>query len=266
MFRRISVAKAMQQRPPSLSNSPAAPLTKEIVKSHLQGGHDAAKWFSWLIDDCLAGFGKKLDQPWDETQHERLFQLSGLYGQIVHEHPYTDILGLTYQELASNYGRKGLGQYFSPDEIARLMAQMTFDRALFEKQEVVRFSEPTAGSGVMVLAFMRTVIQDNPDWMRKLSVTMVDLDKVCVKMSVLQVLANNLIHQANLGEIRALHGNSLGNRQNLALFYHASTPDYDKAAARQVENNQKEAEGNESISSNSSKNSDISPLKSLEQI
>ena len=156
-----------------------------------------------------------------------------LYARCIQDAPFADILGMVYQSLASNYGTKALGQYFTPEPLANMMAKMTYNQQIFENQHAVRFSEPASGSGIMVLSFMKTVFEDSPDYMKKLSVTVVDLDVTCVKMSVLQVLANNLIHQLNLGEIKAFQGNSLGDPAKLNSFYHASTPEFDALMEKQ---------------------------------
>lgn len=205
-------------------------LLKEIIASHNHEGHSATRWFVWMLDDCLASFGKRLLEPWTEKQNEHLFALGGQYSRAVFENPFQDVLGIIYQELATSYGKKGMGQYFTPDSIAMMMAKIQYDSKIFEKKGAVTVYEPTAGSGVMLLGFMRNIMMQNPEFLRKLSLTAIDLDLICVKMTVLQVLANNLIHKGNLGEVKVFHGNSLGNPEDLSLFFHASTPEFDKLA------------------------------------
>ncbi len=219
-----------RKTPSSLSTATESEraLSKAVFDSDLTLGHRAVDWFNWLVDDCLANFGKRLEQPWEKKQNDHLFELGKLYGKAVVENPFKDILGSIYQELASNFGKKGMGQYFTPNSLAGMMTAINYNRAHFENQEVVRFYEPASGSGVFPLSFMKTVLQDNPEFMKKLSITCVDLDLLCVKMTVLQVLGNNLMHDCHLGEIKVYHGNSLGDPNNLDVFYHASTPDYMK--------------------------------------
>ncbi len=188
-----------------------------------------------MIDDCMASLGKRLDEPWSDSQNSHLFELGGQYSRAVQENPFQDVLGMIYQELATNYGKKGLGQYFTPDHLAMVMAKIQYSSEQFEKPGVVTVCEPAVGSGVMLLAFMKNIMQEKPEFLRKLSVTGVDLDMTCVKMSVLQVLANNLIHSGNLGEIRMFQGSSLGDPHDLSLFYHASTPEFDELASIQKE-------------------------------
>ncbi len=86
----------------------------------------------------------------------------------------------------------------------------------------------------MVLGFMQTVAEDDPYFIKKLSATGIGLDVMCVKIATVQILGNNLIHQLNLGELRVLLGNTLGNPQDLQCFFHASMPDFIALQAKQA--------------------------------
>ena len=116
-------------------------LIARIIKSHNHLGYNATQWFEWMLDDCLAGFGKRLSQPWKEQTNERLFELGGLYANAVIENPWADVLGGVYQELASNYGRKALGQFFTPAEVTKCIAQMSFDVNDVKEKPVFRVLE-----------------------------------------------------------------------------------------------------------------------------
>ncbi len=65
-------------------------LLNEIIKSHNHLGYSAIQWFGWFLDDCMAGFGKRLDKPWAEDQTKHLFTLGGLYADAVYKNPYQD--------------------------------------------------------------------------------------------------------------------------------------------------------------------------------
>lgn len=208
-------------------------LTNAIIKSHNHLGYSAIDWFGWMLDDCLAGFGKRLEKPWSDQQTKHLFELGGLYADTVFKNAYKDVLGGVYQELSSNYGRKALAQYFSPYAIASCMAKISYNADIFEKNKVVRVAEPAAGSGVMVLAFVGNLVDENPGYLEKVSLCCVDLDLTCVKMSTLQIMANNFIHAPKLGELLCLRGNSLGDPKELTTFFHASTTNFDNWSKEQ---------------------------------
>lgn len=194
-----------------------------------------------MLKDCMASFGIRLKEHeyWTEEQTAHLFALGQQYAQCVQANPFGDVLGHVYQELVSSYGKKMLGQFFTPASIARMTAEINYSPELFENQETVRFLEPTVGSSVMPLQFMSTVHNDNPEYLRKLSITGVDLDIVCVQMSTLQLLANNLIHQLNLGEIAVFHGDSLGRPDDLVQYFGASTEEFLRLAKIQDNRDEK---------------------------
>jgi hypothetical protein len=89
-----------------MNDNPARRLAGEIERLAGNGRYRGDEWLRWLTQDVLAGFGKRLDKPWDAYQHERLFMLSGLYAQLVAANPWQDILGPTYMELGS-HGQRG---------------------------------------------------------------------------------------------------------------------------------------------------------------
>ncbi len=104
--------------------SPTESLTTEIIKSHNHQGKTATQWFEHFLDDNMASFSHKLNTPWDEPTNTHLFELGRLYAQQIIAQPFADILGETYQALATNYGRKSLGQYFTPHEVAQALQRV----------------------------------------------------------------------------------------------------------------------------------------------
>lgn len=190
-------------------------LFKKINSLH-QKGFNAMEVLSWMIDDCLAGFGVPMKQIPSEDLIPHLFELGGLYAdEVIKQRPFADVLGLVYMEIVSHWQKKGSGQYFTPFEVAKLMSQMV-NEPLPDK-EVIRICETACGSGVMLLAFLSNYL-DTPDVLRRLSLTMVDLDLVCSRMAPLQILANQHIFQLPLGELVAAQGDSLRDLKDLNLI------------------------------------------------
>ena len=58
--------------------------------------------------------------------------------------------------------------------------------------------------------------------LERVSITAVDLDRICSKMTSVQLLANAMIHQFSYGEVVVLHGNSLGDPTRLTPIVHAT--------------------------------------------
>ncbi|NEX19858.1 N-6 DNA methylase [Thiorhodococcus mannitoliphagus] len=196
-----------------LHDPPARVLARELETLANRGHrYRPDEWLTFLCQDVLAGFGRRLAQPWDEERHERLFQLSRTYAALVAEHPWTDLLGAVYMELSSRGQQRWLGQFFTPPAVASCMAELQLadlDDRLTTDGTLIRVLEPAAGSGVMLLALCQVVLKRHGRAaLNRLSLTAVDLDPLCAAMTATQLLANAVLH-GSLGELRVDHGNSL---------------------------------------------------------
>ncbi len=205
-------------------------LTKELISLHNKEGLRAEQWFSLMVDDVLAGFGLKLKEIPSPEVTEVLFNLSGIYAnELIKVAPFSDLLSVVYMDLASNYQRSGMGQFFTPESVCRLMAQISIGSELVDlasEQRLMRFSEPAVGAGGMVLAFLAEVLlQQGPEALRWVSVTGVDLDRMCSRMYPCQVLSSLLVNQLQIGELISYHGNTLGDPREWATVCHYSRAD-----------------------------------------
>ncbi|MBK1720111.1 N-6 DNA methylase [Thiocystis violacea] len=193
-------------------DQPARVLSRAIETLAARGRHDRPdEWLRCLCQDVLAGFGRRLAQPWDEARHEALHALSALYGKLVGDHPWTDILGSVYMEFGSRGQHRWLGQYFTPQTVATCMAEMQLtgleDR--LSENELIRVLEPTSGSGVMLLAMCECLQRRHGvAALRRFAFTAIDLDRLCAEMTATQLLANAAFH-GEPGELHVYHGNAL---------------------------------------------------------
>jgi len=204
--------------------NPARQLAGAIEKLAADGRHYRPdEWLRFLTQDVLAGFGKRLEVPWDEARHAKLSELTQLYAKLVCEHPWHDILGPAYMELGSHGQRQWLAQYFTPQPIAGAMARMTMcdlDLAAFEDGRLIRVMEPSAGSGVMMLATCEAIVADHgADALSRFSFSAIDLDPLCTLMTACQLLANAFIH-GTIGELVVYQGNALGPDSDLDVVVH----------------------------------------------
>jgi hypothetical protein len=140
------------------------------------------------------GFRECLDKYKYEEGAE-FGRLLGVYTLAVEDMPFRDILGELFMRLDVNSARAG--QYFSPFEIAEMMARMQFskedfERTVAEKGEVT-VCDPTVGSGVMLLAFAK-VVNDSlgRQALSKLKLYGTDIDERCVLMTRIQLRMNGL--------------------------------------------------------------------------
>ena len=147
-------------------------------------------FFSLFLDDLLTNFGFNNGRHYravTEKERSALFELGQLYAQAVIDHPYCDVLGRVYEEVASRGQKQSLAQYFSPMTIADAMSKITLHDAVQQiknsDKDVFSVGEPSSGSGVMMLSILKELKANNPELINKVELTLVDLDICCVKMS-----------------------------------------------------------------------------------
>lgn len=105
-------------------------------------------------------------------------RLAQLFGQLVDsiEETRKDILGDLFQG-AITYGEAG--QFYTPETITQLMAEMTLAQAEPESGESKRVLDPCCGSGRMLLS----VAERNPHW----EFVGQDIDLRCVRMTAINL-------------------------------------------------------------------------------
>jgi type I restriction-modification system DNA methylase subunit len=124
-----------------------------------------------------------------------------------------DFMGPVFMETISN---PHVGQFFTPDELGRLMAEMTAVPDLVEKlstQDHVTAMEPAGGTGGMVLAVSRALADRGLDFSRRVAWRVVELDRAAYWGCYIQL---------SLAGVNAevINGNSL----TLEVFDQAITP------------------------------------------
>lgn len=112
--------------------------------------------------------------------------------EIYLQHGYIkDILGYIYT--TGQYYKKAMGQYFTPDNIAIFMTEIiNGDFKQLEKEEFISVSEPTCGSGVMVLAFAQNMLKKEINYQNSMFADAWDLDQTCALMAYVQFSIYNI--------------------------------------------------------------------------
>ena len=108
-----------------------------------------------------------------------------------------------------------MGQFFTPYDVSRMMAEMTFDTVdeIIAEQGFVTVQEPACGAGGMIIAAADVIERKGFDIARQLYVDGIDISPMCFKMSSLQ---------ASLRGVPATIRR--GNTLSLEMFDHAVTP------------------------------------------
>lgn len=124
-------------------------------------------------------------KPESLTSYARMFAL--LYLTIrEHENDPCDILGDIYHELRLN--NEWNGQFFTPDNICRMMAQIINPVDEFtDKEKPVTINEPTCGSGTMIIGAIWAMQRQNFDYRHKAFFVAQDIDIRCVWMAYIQL-------------------------------------------------------------------------------
>ncbi len=181
----------------------------------------------WMLSKAMHALGLPLWENIPEQADEQVSAALHAYERAVaSEDPFTDLLGTIYMDLVSRWGKSVLGQYFTPQGVARMMSEMTLgDNERPAPGKLLTACDPAVGSGVMMLSHLQSVMtRHGSDALREWSITGVDIDPVCVRMFALQIVANCAIHRVQVGEVVAYQGNALGPDSGLRVILHATAP------------------------------------------
>jgi len=142
---------------------------------------------------------------YEREEVERFPRMLACVRLALASHPH-DCLGKLF--MALELGDSFRGQFFTPYEVALLMARMTVcdAAAKVEAEGFVTLLEPAVGAGAMVIAIAETMTETGIDYRNALHVTAVDVDATAVHMAYVQF---------SLLDIPAIvvHGNSLTHEQ-----------------------------------------------------
>jgi type I restriction enzyme M protein len=153
--------------------------------------------FSDLIDytiACLLYHGDKTTadrlkarykEYYDKFQQLYLSLMQTTHDCLEHDSDWFDVLGTTYEIIASGSKRSGLGQFFTPKTVCDFMAKI---QAPEEPVTDLRVNDPACGSGRTLLAF-NSVAPGNFLYGD-------DLDPICTKMAAINLAIHGCKGQA----------------------------------------------------------------------
>ena len=112
--------------------------------------------------------------------------------------PFTDLLGVAYLEVAQSRGtRERGGEFYTPQHVSRLMAQMTVGTHDENSTEPITMCEPACGAGGMILALAEALPAHAR---RRLRVTAIDINRTACHMAFINTTLWGIparIHHAN---------------------------------------------------------------------
>jgi hypothetical protein len=125
----------------------------------------------------------------------------------------SDFLGQVVADLELINGH--MGQFFTPYDVSRMIAEMTLQDAgeVIREKGFITVAEPASGAGGMIIAAADVIEKQGFDIGQQLYVDATDISPMCFKMTYLQ---------ASLRGIPAIIRR--GNTLSLEMFDHAVTP------------------------------------------
>lgn len=162
--------------------------------------------------------------PWNTVAivpHDTAALVSLYFTLVAISPPYTDVLGDLHGRVLARFGGDGLGQHFTPPDLADLTAALALDHRarhpIAPRSGPVRLHDPACGAGALLLAQFRG---DCPR-PEHCAVVAQDIDPLCCAMTALQLTANAVFHHRPLHELTVLCGNTLSQEFKSPVFFHA---------------------------------------------
>lgn len=104
---------------------------------------------------------------------------------MAYEDGPSDVLGEIFMELGR--GNKHIGQFFTPYNVSKLMAQLTLNVDEVSEDNPLSLHEPTVGAGGMVIAAADALNEKGINYQRCMDVVAQDLDWRAVYMAYIQL-------------------------------------------------------------------------------
>ena len=185
--------------------------------------HKRAKVFEDLISCCVIALENRLN--FSEVREQKYLRIIKSYtkedaSNFVHllahvamglEAGYCDFLGEAFMQL--ELGDKYHGQFFTPWDISRMMAQIQLGdvQRQFQEKPFITLSEPACGAGCMILAFADVLNEEGYAAHNHLWVSATDVDPLAAGMAYIQLSLCGIA-----GEV--VIGNSLMDERRRVLY------------------------------------------------
>lgn len=203
---------------------------QDMVKliHQLSHRHSTYKVFSDFVETSAIAYSNVTDKIQYEKREKRYLDIMQHYkkeeinefpkllGMLVNhlEESPKDVLGDVFHELELHNDKKG--QFFTPFPISQMMAKMIIGnnaQEIMAEKGFISLSEPSCGTGAMVIAAAQELHTQGVNYQQNLHVTAVDLDSTCVHAAFVQF---SLLHIP----ATVIHGNTL----SLDEYSHWFTP------------------------------------------
>lgn len=190
-----SLMKAIQDAPGKTSRQKMEACMQILLctlapMAYFQGGLDIQ------MDYRALGFtpvGKRESHPWERELVKAYMEA------VMWAPPFTDILSDVHGLMLYDRKAEGLGQHFTPKDLAQLTADLAECHTKRHKPKGDTVYDPTCGAGGLILPML--AMRDEAHLART-TVVAQDIDPLCSAMTALQILAGQVVSRCLIGEVR----------------------------------------------------------------
>lgn len=178
---------------------------KEFIKLFDKLTYSRSAWQAWgdLMTVMACSIGNAVDRTPDkfqrrEEQYERSIknlggveipaQMLGIITMALEQNPDQDFLGKLYMSL--NLGNHWKGQFFTPYNVCRMMAEMNFDdgvQAEVERKGYISVCDPCVGAGAMLIAAANAMRRAKINYQTNAVFVGQDIDRIVAMMAYIQI-------------------------------------------------------------------------------
>lgn len=183
----------------------ASDAEKEFLKLFDTLTYSLSAWQAWedLMTAMACSISNVVDREPDkfkgrEEQYGRAIkrlggvevpaQMLGIITMALEQNPDQDFLGKLYMNL--NLGNHWKGQFFTPYNVCRMMAEMNFGngaQAEVEKKGYISICDPCVGAGAMLIAAANAMRRAKVNYQTNAVFVGQDIDRVAAMMAYIQI-------------------------------------------------------------------------------
>mgnify|MGYP003631368231 FL=1 len=166
--------------------------------------HNQGAWFDQQREDRYLSIIK----TYDEEDRFLMAENLGLLVDLLQSYPH-DALGEIYMNL--ELGDKEQGQFFTPDSVSQLMANLQCPniKDILKNKPFFSLLENACGAGGMVLATVKNVIEQGYNPAKTMWVQAIDIDRTAALMCYIQLSLWNVPAQVIVGNSLTLETNEI---------------------------------------------------------
>ena len=144
----------------------------------------AAALYSWKKDQAVENEYMEIAKQYTKEDLEKHSQLLIIITNALEEKEQ-DFLGQIFFEL--NLTNARTGQFFTPYNISKMMAEMTIGDTVLPDNKLLRINEPCCGSGGMVIASIEVLKRHGFNYQQNAYFIVNDIDARCARMAYIQL-------------------------------------------------------------------------------